>query len=628
MSDYVRLGLLIGAAVALVGHFATKSGADGTGGLLVIWLVVGAGVGVLVGLTLHRAARPDTSGHRAVPGRTGTGEVPAEMPTVRKFYAVSREPSSTELRSLMVDAPAIPGNPIGSQLQLIVERYDAYARVALSEGSLLEYPLDELRERACVRATDHAPVPAPGPDFRLSYFRSEGPLADNGRSPSGWTFVFVDGEIGIKAEVLITATEILLIYRTAVSYPKTEVPQLLSSRVALEAVKETFPKLAGERFYLRANPPTSYCIFVRSPLWFVALDEKTGEVLGSEYLPPFPSQRYTRDLSVKELISILQSDESSDLKTSLVKLDPVTLREVGKQLFDRHGPPVVDELTNAIRACERDGSAGADALLNITSRVPSGLAVLALDLLAGELEGEAKTLASTLFDRRRRQELNIYPDPIEPLLLEESMTLLGLGANRRVPLHSTFDPETDLLPPLEAIGLQTTRIRLLSGDTELFLSAMLRTTDKLTKALLSSSPLPIPCHILRIVGEAADTVADLLEASELCYSVDEIVSDILGGRPMSVHRAAIYMAAMGLDQPETFVALTQAVDRHKSNLELRKACIAALVQLSHPDVGLYLKSLEDPSLSSFARDLLGKRKSEKRQARAKRATTGAWQLEE
>ena len=627
MSDYVRLGLLIGAAVALVGHFATKSGADG-GHLLIIWLVVGAGVGVLVGLTLHRAAGTDTSKRTSMSGRTMTGELPAEMPTVRKFYAVSREPSSTELRSLLVDAPAIPGNPIGSRLQLIVERYDAYARVALTEGSLLEYPLEDLEGRAREQATDHAPVSSLGLDFKLTYFRSEGPLSDNGRSPSGWTFVFVDGEVGIKAEVLITATDILLIYRTAVSYPKTENRELLSSRKALAAAKEAFPKLKDEHFYLRANPPTVYNLFVRSPLWFAALDDESGEVLGPDLLPPFPTQRYRRTLTVKDLLALLRSDEDSYLKAGLLKHDPELLRDTGKQLFNQYGPPVVDELTNAIRGCVREGSAGADTLLHITSRVPSGLAVLALHQLAGELEGETRDLATGLFDQRRRQELDIFPDPIEPLLLEVSMSLMGRGASRQLPLHSTFDPETDLLPPLEAIGLRTSRVRLLSGDTELFLSAVLTTSDKLTEALLSSSPLPIPCHILRIVGDEANTVADLVEASELCYSEDEIVSDALGGRPTSVHRAAIYIAALGLDRPEIFDAMTEAIDHHKSNVELRKACIAALVQLTHPDVSLYLESLEDPIVSSFAQDLLEKRESEKREERAKRAKTGAWELEE
>ena len=49
--------------------------------------------------------------------------------------------------------------------------------------------------------------------------------------------------------------------------------------------------------------------------------------------------------------------------------------------------------------------------------------------------------------------------------------LLGKTEQHWLALRSTYNAEGDLLPVLERLGLVNSRVRLLSGDTELFLSA-------------------------------------------------------------------------------------------------------------------------------------------------------------
>lgn len=627
MIDYLRHGALIGATVALVAHFATGAGTGSAHSLLFLWVLCGAALGALVGMTISLSTRNDEK-KRPVSGRTGTGEFPPSVPTARKFYAVSREPSSTELRALMVDAPAIPGNPIGSRLQLIVERYDAYVIVPLSEGSLLEHTIEELRDIAKEHATDRAPVSSGDLDLQLTYFRSEGPLDSSGRSPDGWLLVFIDGEIGIRAEVLVTAQSLMIVFRTAVSYPKLGEFTLLAPRKAIESATKTVPGFEDKPLYLRANLPNAYYVYTRSPLLTVAVSEETGEVLGAELLPDAVLERTDDDLTVASIVDSLNAETKDDTTQELLDRKQGTVRPLATRLFDLRGPVSVKELTRAIRASSKEGTHIGDVLLHLLSRVPSTLAILALHKLSEELEGDLKPVASTLFDRRRRLELDVYPDPLEPLDFEEAGALIGRGGCSRLPLRSTFDPESDLLPALEALGLKKSRVRLLSGDTELFLSAHLSTSDRLNQALLSSSPLPVPCHILRIVGPEADTLAHLVEASQVYYSVDEIVADIISGRPTAIHRGALYIAALGLNRPETFTALADAVGKHRSNTELRKACVAALIQLSHPDVVPYLKELEDPTLVTFSRELLEKKEAARREERAKRALSGAWEVQE
>lgn len=631
LTDYLRLGSLMGAAVALVGHFATRVGQEGSGAALLVWMLTGGALGALVGLTIYRANKGQGAARArdARASRTTSSE-PLPLPTARKFYAVSREPSSTELRALMVDAPAIPGNVIGSRLQLIVERYDAYARVALSEGSLLEYPVEELLARAQQEATDRAPVSSSDVSFIATYFRSEGPLNDAGRSPFGWTFAFVDGTLGIHADVLVGATDMLLVYRTAVSYPKGTEVELVSPQVALATVREAFPTLSERPLYLRVNLPATYHLYSPSPLTLVSLDETTGEVIAPiEQVPAARAPSFGPPASVAELVRMITEKPDHELVPLLLDRDADTLKAVASQLFDLAGPVVVDELIATIRQGAREASPGTEVMLHVLARVPSGLSMLALhQLCAEELPAELEDTAMGLFDRRRRRELDVFPDPIEPLDFYQSRRLLGWTQCLRVPLRSTFDPEADLLPPLAGLGLRATRVRLLSGDTELFLTAYLRSGGKRTEAQLSSSPLPVPCHILRVVGADADTVADLVAASEVHYPIDEMVEDVLSRRPTAVHRGALYMAALGINRPETFDALTGAIDRHRSNTELRRACIAALIELTHPDVVPYLRDQEDPVLGPFARDLLERRELERRREQKKRATTGAWEREE
>ncbi len=627
MIEYLRHGALIGATVGLVAHFATGAGTGSGPSLLFVWVLCGAALGALVGMTISFSTRNEEK-KRPTAGRSGTGEFTPSVPTARKFYAVSREPSSTELRALMVDAPAIPGNPIGSRLQLIVERYDAYVIVPLSEGSLLEHPFEELRDIAKEHATDRAPVSSGDLNLQLTYFRSEGPLDNSGRSPDGWLLVFVDGEIGIRAEVLVTAQNLMLVFRTAVSYPKLGEFTLLSPRKAIESVQETVPGFEDKPLYLRANLPNAYYVFTRSPLRAVAVNEETGDVLGAELLPDVPVERTDDELTVANLVDSLNAETKDEAIQELIDRKKDTVRSIAARLFDLRGPVCVKELASAIRASAKEGTHGGDVLLHLLSRLPSSLAVLALHKLSEELEGDLKPTACTLFDRRRRLELDVYPDPLEPLDFEEAGALIGRGGCARLPLRSTFDPESDLLPALEALGLKKSRVRLLSGDTELFLSAHLSTSDRLNQALLSSSPLPVPCHILRIVGPEAGTLAELIEASQVYYAVDEIVADIISGRPTAIHRGALYIAALGLNRPETFTALAEAVEKHRSNSELRKACVAALIQLSHPDVVPYLRELEDPMLVTFSRDLLEKKEAVRREERAKRALSGAWEVQE
>jgi hypothetical protein len=66
------------------------------------------------------------------------------------------------------------------------------------------------------------------------------------------------------------------------------------------------------------------------------------------------------------------------------------------------------------------------------------------------------------------------------------------------------------------------------------------------------------------------------------------------------------MAALGMDNPAALPALRAGVTTHR-NLELRRACLAALAQLSHPEAQELLEGLDDTELADLRQTLLERR---------------------
>jgi hypothetical protein len=608
MTAYLRFGLLTGAAVALVGNFATRSAGGSPGEMLAFWVSLGLIVGLLVAFALERASRAEKNEEEAPPPRQqASGDHKSVTGTLDKFYALSRKPSSSELRAMMVDVQTIPGSPIQTRLQLIVERYDGFARFTIPDGSLLDDSVDQISQAALREAMTQAPGSAKGAELQLTYLRSEGPLDKDGSSPFGWTFVCIDGELGLECTVTVTHNEMLFLYRTAVSYPRLGEIEWVDPARALDAVTAAYPQLADVDLYMRVNYPTSYHLFTRRPLNIFGFNPSDGRVFGPESLA---EPIVTTPLLLAELIGLLGETKRSSLAANLLEHQSGVLHDTGRRLFDSVGPAVVEEITLALKTHEDDEEL-CHVLLRVLSRIPSGLVLLALHRLTTLVSDELLTTARYLFGQRRNRELGVFPDPTEPLDFEESRLLMGTTNCRRLGLRSTYDPEGDLLPPLERLGLKPTRVRLLSGDTELFLSAYLRGRDQRTEALLSSSPLPVPCHVIRIVGPEAEALADRISDVKLDYTQESILRDIETGRPDDLHRATLYMSALGLDNTEAFEPLERGFRSNATNHELRRACIAAISQLDHPGVDEFLKSIDDPEMKALATELWAEQKKSK-----------------
>ncbi|MBN1946388.1 MAG: hypothetical protein JW797_11980 [Bradymonadales bacterium] len=691
----LRFGLLVGILVTLVGHFTTRASIQG-GTLIAFWIVLGIVVTLVIAFTMeHTAKAKDKRGTPPIePSGTHLSvrsEHRTTVSTTGKFFAITKTPSSSELRALTVDAPSVPGNPVTTRLKLIIEKYDHYQTVPIEEPDLLGKPLAEIASWAHQAAATNAPSNLAEATLTLAYLRSEGPLDGNTRSPFGWTFLFFDGMLGVRATVTVTRQDALITYNTAPSYPKLPPLEWLDLSDGLGQLLTAIQGLQDQDLYLRVNFPCYYYLFTRRPLAMFDLQAAVKKPhcaqsflswTGPEGLEPFPSiaqlidrlhaetcaqiearariearvgiqpdsgdhkaeaplprptqdQASTAATGQQETPSDIQSGvvEQTDrftttdqqpstassglpetegeslaadiqLARDLLSRHEIVLRTTAKQLFDTHGPQVVEQLAAAVLECDGKQPSICHTLLFLLAFLPSALTLNPLCRLASQTTEETAAITRSLFDRRRKWELGVYPDPIEPLGFEESRTLLGKTALVRLGLKSTFDPENDLLPPLAKAGLVATRIRLLSGDTELFLSANLVGEDGCTEGFLSSSPLPMPCNILRLVGPEAERLSQRVQVSTIAYSRESIIADVTSKRPYDLHRGALYMAALGIGERSTFEALAEGIRSHRSNMELRRACLAAVAQVDHPGVIPLLESLDSAELMDLCVELL------------------------
>jgi len=96
------------------------------------------------------------------------------------------------------------------------------------------------------------------------------------------------------------------------------------------------------------------------------------------------------------------------------------------------------------------------------------------------------------------------------------------------------------------------------------------------QAMLSSVPLPVPCHVLHLHGPGAEAFREGLHRTGLLYDIEEIQVDACSGSPHRAHRGALYLAALSLPCAQGSAPLIEAVRKGRSDANLRRAILRAL----------------------------------------------------
>jgi hypothetical protein len=404
--------------------------------------------------------------------------------------------------------------------------------------------------------------------------------------------VTADGRLGLLGQATVTPHEISIRYATAPTHYVASDASLVEPAEALAVLRDSVPEmLAAGPVHARFNLPADLYLYREEPLVVATVDVEGGgvrnaaalrDLLESTSLDPSVEQwplddviRWWRGGDIAEDSALGAALQDEAFQNGLRTFEPATVRRAASAIHRAHGVASTAAVITAIRAARDDGER--QELLHLLAHLPGGLAAPALQrLTAEELEGDARDLAATLFHSRSHGSIDVPDNPLDPLDFEALRACMGKRGLVPVPLLSTYDADSDLLEPLEQVGLKVTRARRLSGESDLLLAAYLRPSRGGTEGLITSTPLPVPCHVLHLIGSAAESFAQRIENAGLTYTRDQIREDVTSRSPWSIHRAALYMAALRMDFDGAADALFAGYERGQTDTNLCKAILHAL----------------------------------------------------
>lgn len=618
---YATSGLVLGALVALILHDVLGLPA---GFKFYLWLILisGAGCagGFIVGLIEPNDQRPDSEPD------VESGET--AISTTMRFFAIA-DKSSSDLKPVEVRFAKPPQAPPDMELELLIENYNDTARCNVMEGVLSKLTLRELVERVTTEANSRAPKQAKNADLQVVGLRSEGPVQPDSRCVEGWTFELVDDLLGLSATVITTQTGISFRYATAVTHIEPKNKQIPDIQRILGEVRAQIPALEDVPLYLRAILSDEVLLYPPSAPFVLDVDPESGRARNvewaSEQADRWPEirasvERFTLDdifrWSKGEELGggdFQQAIADSSFADRVRTFELQAMKRVGRALFAEYGPGVVREL--AQRAMDPTDENDPKLEIELLAHVPSGLAIAALhDLVATAPDDLARVEAEKLFAEVRSGERQLAVDKIGRLDFLRSRALMGKMQHRIVPLRSTFALEDELLAPLgDEIGLGVRQRRLLSGDSGLALEVYLRPDRGNTEALIVSSPLPVPCYVLHLVGSAADTFAERTEKAGLTYGRSTMIQDLRSTVPTRVHRAALYLAALHEPSPDGWEPLVEAYRKGRADRNLRRAMLFALAYTPGEEATDFItRRAEDPKHddSGAAQEALSRRREQ------------------
>lgn len=611
----VRLYTFVGALIGLtIGLFTHGQLALASGPLVVAWLAVFSVLGLAVGRMLYLVQLDDEP---ALPGAEAESE---DAPAAPFFALQSGVYSSSQLKTLRVRAQTSPLAPPELELRLLVEDQDTALRVALLEGAYPKLSPRELLERAESTVKTKAPKGASAEKMALVFYRSEGPVDADGHCAEGWSYYFVDGALGLGCLATVTPEGFTLHYRTAATYfrPALDTTWWAPSE-AIATVREQMPELDGTPLWIKVLLPCDVLVYARDPVLVADVDAAARVVRNAERLTrrlerePASVERFSLDdvfafwrgEATGALAEVLEED--ARFGAALRRLDADAMLRAANAVFAFEGPGAVLRLRREIE--DANDAERERECIELLARLPSGLVAAALQQICVSLsDAEGKALAERLLRGRRGGELGTSEDALDGLDFVGSRAAMGKSLVRTLPVVSTFDPEGDVLPALEALGFTLVRTRELSGDANLLVAAQLRCDD--LEAMLLSTPLPVPCHLLHIVGAGAPEMAERIRQGEIHYERADILRDARSDSPTRVHRAALYISALQMSAPDLPSHLAAVLERRGLDLHVRRAILLALSVQARGQADAVIEryaSGEEGPLRDYAAELLQRR---------------------
>lgn len=614
----LRLYTVVGALIGLtIGLFTHGQLAFASGGLVAVWLGVFGVLGLAVGRMLYLVQLDDERDALA------DGDEAAEQEPATPFFALqSGVYSSSQLKTMRVRAQKSPLAPPELELRLLVEDHDTALRVALLEGAYPKLSAHELMERAASIAQGKAPKGSSADALSLVSYGSEGPVDTQGQCAEGWSFHFVDGTLGLGCLVTVTSEGFTLHYRTAATYFRPALPcPWRCPAEAIATVREQAPELDGLDLWIKVLLPSDVLVYTLDPFLVVDVDADARVVRNaSRVAKRLRTEQDTLErYALDDVYAFWRGEETGELAAlvqeeprfgdALRRLDGDALLRAAEAVYRRDGPDAIARLRDEIWAS--DATERSRERLGLLARMPSGLVASVLQHACVSLaDVDARAYAESLLRERRAGALGTTDDALDPLEFVGSRAAMGKTLVRTLPIVSTYDPERVVLPALTELGFSLVRTRELSGDANLLLAAQLRSDD--LEAMLLSTPLPVPCHLLHLVGAGAPEMAERIRQSDIHYERADILRDARSTSPTRVHRAALYVSAMQLAAPDLPGHFSAVLDRGGLDVHVQRAILLALSVQARGFAEAVLRryaSDDESPLQTYAAELLERRAS-------------------
>ncbi len=579
---------------SLIGLFAGLAA-----GLLAGFNIDGATSGMLLGLSVVSAVMGALGGYFGVdvpaphqedappPATRRTDATRITSSTNITQTALTSRVSSANLRPVRITTYTAPMALPGLELRLMVSDFDAVVRTALSEGWYGRQTFDELVRRVQEEARAKAPVQGLT-RFPMTRYRSLDSVDSRGHCEVGWNFVFEEGDHGLRCSVVVTPQDMVLSYIGVPMWHRPasdEVPEpgALLSALAVDAESSSelmlYVVLPGIALVWQRGGPAP----VRTGPVLADVVAGSGvrlcndSTLRAAGLAGAPQVEPDHEIDLSQAVpptwvELVRPDEEAPLQ----EIPEQRARAIGAMvhaIYGALGCAMIERLFVTV-----EGVAERIALLEVVARMPTALVITTLYRLRSQARvPEVRERLDALLRRRRRFDQIQLEHPLDALDFARLRELCGYPSALVVSLRASFSPMPDLVEPLKRLGLEVVYANVLAGASEIPMNVRLQwAEDSSTQALLASTPLPMPCHVLHISGPAADVVREAVLASGLTYSLRQIQDDACSGKPNLVYRAALYLAALGEPCRKGAAPILEAFPRSEVDPQMRRAFIRAL----------------------------------------------------
>lgn len=476
--------------------------------------------------------------------------------------------------------------------------------------------------------------------FRLSVFRSEGPVTTAGRCGTGWTFYFVREDESHGCIATATRHELSMQYASTkdveLEYTLDDTPSTAPFEVErlpdivdiLELVHSEVPESQDVPLYVRGLPPNNVLVYTAdvSAIADIMIDGDTLRLTNRAQFAERLKEHQARSndqeqWTIDDVLSRYRQGESENdalrevmertgADVAFASGDKLLFRRIGRGLHVAHGDQLTPLLDTAIETALRNEAFDeAKLLVRCLAFVPTAAAMARLHSFSQKIDENIRSFVVDMFQARRRRLHGTETDLIDRLDFKELQRAKGF--NRVVPIGINYRKQNfreDILDRLARdLNLHVYRVRVVTHRTTykktirydgkeeeysalrhgMITGAWLRTENGDCEVQINVIPSPVLVQYWYLSGPAAWSVArDLRRMRDLECTREKLLenlADIGVGRRSELMRTVLTLQiwdpeSRPQDAVQHLVAAYQS-DVSKHAWQLRQFIVDTLIYI-------------------------------------------------